>query len=92
MDIHKVSKGFSIKIAGAVGCFRGGSKRHVFFMTSITQTFSNYKFEIAHFKAGRWMGEEEEKAGRQKEAGGGGRGELPGTCWQSTRPDFKAEE
>lgn len=41
------------------------------------------------------MGEEEEKAERQKEAGGGGgwgRGELPGTCWQSPRPDLKAEE
>lgn len=67
-------------------------------MTSVTQTFLNYKFEIAHFKAGRWMGEEEEKAERQKEAGGGGgeegwgRGELPGTCWQSPRPDLKAEE
>lgn len=36
-------------------------------MTQITQTFLNSKFEIAYFKAGGWMGVEEEKARQQEE-------------------------
>ena len=49
----------------------------------------NYKFEIAHFKAGGWMGVEEEKSRKTK---GSGQGELWGSCSRSALPDFEVEE
>lgn len=40
------------------------------FMTLIPQTFLNSTFEIAYFKAGEWMGVEEEEAkDKRKQAG-----------------------
>ena len=51
-----------IKNAGTRGLLLQWKKKTSLFMTSITQTFLNSKFEIAYFKAGGRMGVEEGKS------------------------------